>query len=66
VKVFVLGVTGGTGRLIVRDAVVKGHSVVVLVRSKGRASDLAGTDLIEGNAHDESAVELLKFARVQR
>ncbi len=29
--------TGGTGRLIVRDALAKGHSVVVLVRSKARA-----------------------------
>jgi uncharacterized protein YbjT (DUF2867 family) len=26
-----LGATGGTGRLIVRDALAKGHSVVVLV-----------------------------------
>jgi uncharacterized protein YbjT (DUF2867 family) len=37
-----LGATGGTGRLIVRDAAAKGHSVVALVRSKARASDLAG------------------------
>jgi hypothetical protein len=29
-----LGATGGTGRLIVRDALAKGHSVVALVRSK--------------------------------
>ena len=28
--------TGGTGRLIVRDALAKGHSVVALVRSKAR------------------------------
>ena len=55
-KVLVLGATGGTGRLIVRDAVAKGHSVVALVRSKARASDLAGADLIEGDARDESAL----------
>jgi uncharacterized protein YbjT (DUF2867 family) len=28
VKVLILGATGGTGRLIVRDAGAKGHSVV--------------------------------------
>jgi len=32
-----LGATGGTGRLTVRDALAKGHSVVALVRSKARA-----------------------------
>src|SRR3982075_1487774 len=30
-------------RLIVRDALAKGHSVVVLVRSKARALDLPGS-----------------------
>src|ERR1035438_4430994 len=38
-----LGATGGTGQLIVRDALAKGHSVVVLVRSKARALDLPGS-----------------------
>jgi len=42
-KVLVLGATGGTGRLIVRDALAKGHSVVALVRSKARAMDLPGS-----------------------
>jgi putative NADH-flavin reductase len=36
-----LGAMGGTGRLIVRDALAKGHSVVVLVRSKARAVELS-------------------------
>jgi uncharacterized protein YbjT (DUF2867 family) len=44
-----LGATGGTGRLIVRYAVAKGHFVVALVRSTARA-DLPGADLIEGDA----------------
>lgn len=52
-KVLVLGATGGTGRLIVRDAVAKGYSVVALVRSTARA-DLPGTELIEGDARDEA------------
>ena len=54
-KVLVLGATGGTGRLIVRDAVVRGHSVVALVRSTARA-DLPGVDMIEGDARDEGAL----------
>ncbi|WP_340672010.1 SDR family oxidoreductase [Bradyrhizobium ottawaense] len=55
-KILVLGATGGTGRLIVRDAVAKGHSVVALVRSTARA-DLPGAELIEGDARNESVLE---------
>ena len=54
-KVLVLGATGGTGRLIVRDALAKGHSVVALVRSKASA-DLPGVDMIEGDARDEGTL----------
>src|ERR1700722_4492802 len=54
VKVLVLSATRGTGGLMVRDALAMGDSVVALVRSKARASDLAGADLIEGDARDES------------
>jgi uncharacterized protein YbjT (DUF2867 family) len=55
-KVLVLGATGGTGRLIVHDALEKGHSVVALVRSKARTPDFPGADLIEGDACDEGAL----------
>lgn len=55
-KVLVLGATGGTGRLIVRDALEKGHSVVAMVRSKASAPDLPGADIIEGDARDEGAL----------
>lgn len=55
-KVLVLGATGGTGRLIVWDALAKGHSVVALARSKARASDLPGADVVEGDARDEPAL----------
>ncbi|TAM18293.1 MAG: SDR family oxidoreductase [Rhodanobacter sp.] len=54
-KVLVLGATGGTGRLIVRDAVAKGHSVVALVRSIANA-DLPGADVIEGDARNEATI----------
>ena len=55
-RVLVLGATGGTGRLIVRDARANGHSVVALVRSKARVRDLPGTELVEGDARDEAAL----------
>jgi len=54
-KVLVLGATGGTGRLIVRDSVAKGYSVVALVRSTAHA-DLPGAELIEGDARDEATL----------
>jgi uncharacterized protein YbjT (DUF2867 family) len=55
-KVLVLGATGGTGREIVREAGAQGHSVVALVRSKAKAIDLAGAELVEGDARDEQAL----------
>ena len=55
-KVLVLGATGGTGRLIVSDAVARGHTVVALVRSKAAATDLPGADLVEGDARDQAAL----------
>jgi uncharacterized protein YbjT (DUF2867 family) len=55
-KVLVLGATGGTGRLIVRDALQKGYSVVALVRAKARAPDLPGAVIMEGDARDEGAL----------
>jgi uncharacterized protein YbjT (DUF2867 family) len=54
-KILVLGATGGTGRLIVSDAVAKGHSVVALVRSAAGA-DLPGAELIEGDVRDDSTL----------
>ena len=51
-KVLVWGATGGTGRLIVRFPLAKGHSVMALVCSKASA-DLPGVDMIEGDARDE-------------
>jgi uncharacterized protein YbjT (DUF2867 family) len=55
-KILVLGATGGTGRLIVSDAVAKDHSVVALVRSAAGA-DLPGAELIEGDATNEITLE---------
>jgi uncharacterized protein YbjT (DUF2867 family) len=55
-KVVVLGATGATGRLIVGKAVAKGHEVVALVRSREKAADLAGAELVEGDARDPVAL----------
>jgi uncharacterized protein YbjT (DUF2867 family) len=55
-KVLVLGATGATGRLIVGKAIAKGYEVVALVRSKAKAADLAGVELIEGDARDPAAL----------
>jgi uncharacterized protein YbjT (DUF2867 family) len=55
-KILVLGATGATGRLIVGKADAKGYEVVALVRSKAMAADLAGAELIEGDARDPAAL----------
>ena len=55
-KILVLGATGGTGRLIVGDALAKGHSVMALVRSMVGV-DLPGAELIQGDARDEGALQ---------
>jgi uncharacterized protein YbjT (DUF2867 family) len=60
-KILVLGATGGTGRLIVSQALARGYDVTALVRSAEKASDLKGAQLIVGDARDEKAVrEALK------
>ena len=55
-KILVLGATGATGLLIFNQATAKGHAVVALVRSKARATDLAGAELVEGDARDAAAL----------
>ncbi|MGA7972173.1 MAG: SDR family oxidoreductase [Pseudolabrys sp.] len=55
-KILVLGATGATGRLIVGKAVAKGYEVVALVRSKAKAMDLIGAELVEGDARDAAAL----------
>ena len=54
-KILVLGATGATGQLIVRDATASGHYVVALVRAKARA-DLPGAEVIEGEVRDEGTL----------
>lgn len=55
-KVLVLGATGGTGRLIVRQALARGHEVHALVRSPEKATGLEGATITVGDARDERAL----------
>jgi putative NADH-flavin reductase len=55
-KILVLGATGGTGRLIVRQALALGYDVTALVRSTAKASELKGATLVVGDARDEQAL----------
>jgi uncharacterized protein YbjT (DUF2867 family) len=55
-NILVLGATGGTGRLIVREALARGHRVTALVRSRDKAGALAGARLVEGDARDGAAL----------
>ena len=60
-KILVLGATGGTGRLIVSQALERGHEVTALVRSPEKASKLNGARLVVGDVRDEKALrEALK------
>jgi putative NADH-flavin reductase len=54
-KILVLGATGATGQLIVRDAAASGHHVVALVRAKA-SSNLPGAEVIEGDVRDEGTL----------
>ncbi|HSI50693.1 MAG TPA: SDR family oxidoreductase [Ideonella sp.] len=55
-KLLVLGATGKTGQLIVRQALARGHQVRALVRSPEKANGLEGAEIIVGDARDESAL----------
>jgi putative NADH-flavin reductase len=55
-KVLIIGGTGGTGQLIVREARDRGHDVVAMVRSKEKAASLGQVHLVVGDATDESTL----------
>jgi len=60
-KILVLGATGGTGRLVVSQALARGYDVAALVRSPGKGSGLEGAQLVVGDARDETTLrEALK------
>lgn len=56
-RVAVLGATGRTGRLLIRELLRRGHQVRALVRDPGKLPEPAGTiDLVVGDSRDPAAV----------
>jgi uncharacterized protein YbjT (DUF2867 family) len=55
-RLLVLGATGGTGRLIVAQALARGYEVRALVRSPAKAGGLQGAEVIVGDARDEAVL----------
>jgi putative NADH-flavin reductase len=55
VKILVLGAAGGVGRLIVRQALARGHNVTAFVRHTGNA-DLKGAIVVHGDVLDGQAL----------
>ncbi len=55
-RILILGATGGTGRLIVRQALARGHDVTALVRSPEKGRGLEGARIIVGDARDGAAL----------
>ena len=55
-KLLVLGATGATGRLIVKDALARGFEVRTLVRSREKAGGLEGAEIVVGDARNEAAL----------
>lgn len=55
-KLLILGATGGTGRLLVEQALAAGHEVTALVRDPDKASLGDKVELVKGRATEAGAV----------
>ncbi|MES2612061.1 MAG: SDR family oxidoreductase [Pseudomonadota bacterium] len=55
-RLLVLGATGGTGKLVVAQALARGYAVRALVRSPAKAGGLQGAEVIVGDARDEAVL----------
>jgi uncharacterized protein YbjT (DUF2867 family) len=57
-KIAVFGSTGGNGRLVVADAIRRGHQVTAFARDASALADVAGlAEAVEGDGRDWVAVE---------
>jgi putative NADH-flavin reductase len=55
-KLAVLGATGGTGRLVIRQALQSGHYVTALVRPGSASMQAPGLEVVTGQLSDQSLV----------
>ena len=55
-NILVLGATGPTGQIIVREAQARGYKVTALVRSPKKAASLEGALIVTGDARDVDAL----------
>ena len=67
-NLFVLGATGGTGRLVVDQAIAAGHTVTALVRSPEKlATSHPNLRVVTGSAtNPESVARALRMHRVKK
>jgi len=58
VKVLIIGATGATGKILMREALAQGHKVTALARNPSAvASEDPRLRVVEGNALDVSSLE---------
>ena len=55
-KLLILGATGGTGRLIVKEALSRGFEVRAMVRSPQKANGLEGAEIFVGDAREDATL----------
>ncbi|MEM1001769.1 MAG: NAD(P)H-binding protein, partial [Bacteroidota bacterium] len=56
-KVLILGATGRTGKLVLKNALDQGHDVHCLVRNPERIEERAGLTIFEGNPNNSDNLE---------
>ena len=56
-KVLLLGATGRTGKLVLEEALLKGHQVNVLARNSSRIQGSENLTVFEGNVTDTEDIK---------
>ncbi len=53
-KLAILGASGGIGRLLVEQAIARGHTVTAAARPSSKAAEITGATLLRGDLEDEA------------